>query len=103
MHGKMQWIKRFSSHDLIENHSVHPHFVLERRLNPENGILPQSLAAAAMVAGGVKLPDVSDSKTHTGLAWMYSDAWELGFTAVYQVCTLSLRVDVQRCLGARLF
>ncbi len=58
---------------------------MERRLNPENGVLPQKLAAIAMVLGGVKLPDVSDGRTYPGVAWKYSDSWELGFGALYQV------------------
>lgn len=64
------------------------HPSISRRLNPENGVLPQMLSAAAMYAGGVRLPDVSDEGTRDGLAWKYSDSWELGYRTIYEVTPL---------------
>ena len=55
------------------------------RLNPENGVLPQMIAASALVAGGIKFPDVSDLHSHEGASWLHSDAWELGYRTLYQV------------------
>jgi hypothetical protein len=55
------------------------------RLNPENGVLPQLMAGAAMVAGGSRFPDVSDRGTLEGLSWLHSDSWELGYQALYLV------------------
>jgi hypothetical protein len=55
------------------------------RLNPENGVLPQMIAAYAMVLGGTRFPDVSDPSSHEGMSWSHSDAWELGYRTLYQV------------------
>ena len=55
------------------------------RLNPENGVLPQMVAASAMVLGGVRFPSVSDPNTPEGMSWLHSDAWELGYRTLYQV------------------
>jgi hypothetical protein len=64
------------------------------RLNPENGVLPQMIAASAMVAGGVKFPDVSDPSTPEGVSWLHSDAWELGYRTLYQA---SIRSSIALC------
>lgn len=55
------------------------------RLNPENGVLPQLMAGAAMVAGGGRLPVVSDLGTLEGQSWRHSDSWEIGYQALYTV------------------
>lgn len=60
------------------------------RLNPENGVLPQMIAAYAMVSGGTKFPDVSDPSSHEGMSWSHSDGWELGYRTLYQVCQVSI-------------
>ena len=62
------------------------------RLNPENGVLPQMLAGAAIVADGNRFPDVSDLRTLEGLSWLHSDSWELGYKTLYQVGNDAARV-----------
>ena len=70
------------------------------RLNPENGILPQMLAAAAMFAGGGRLPDVSDEGSRDGMAWKYSDSWELGYRTIYEVMDVCMYTYVCVCVCA---
>ena len=55
------------------------------RLNPENGVLPQLIAGAAMRLAGVAFPDVGAGGSRAAQAWQYSDAWELGFQTLYSV------------------
>lgn len=62
------------------------------RLNPENGVLPQLLAGAAIVAGGNSFPDVTNLATLEGQSWRHSDSWEIGYQALYMVGNDASRV-----------